>query len=108
MTDPVPDPPPPRQTDRAVPGRDPAANRGAANDQRSSISKGVQWASVGTTIALEMAGAPLLGFLLDRWLDWFPWLTFSFLAVGFWLGVTQLVDATKKMSAGGGPRGGMR
>ncbi|NNJ26826.1 AtpZ/AtpI family protein [Alienimonas chondri] len=68
----------------------------------------MQWASVGTTIAMEMAGAPLIGYLLDRWLGWFPWLTFLFMAVGFWLGVMQLIDASKKASAGGGPRGGMR
>ena len=108
MTDRAPDPPPPRQTDRAPTASDVGNAGRTANDHRSSISKGVQWASVGTTIALEMAGAPLIGYLLDRWLDWFPWLTFSFLAVGFWLGVMQLIDATKKMSAGGGPRGGMR
>ena len=105
MTAAPPDPPP-RQPDDDRPAS--PVRRDRAADERSSISQGVQWAAVGTTIAMEMAGAPLIGYLLDRWLGWFPWLTFIFLGVGFWLGVWQLIDATKKSSAGGGPRGGMR
>lgn len=105
MTDPASPPPPSRPTDD---GPRPAGGpRGG--DQRSSISKGVQWASVGTTIAMEMAGAPLIGWLVDTYLlGTFPWATLAFTAVGFWLGVSQLISAAKKASDGSGPSGGMR
>ena len=69
------------------------------SDPRSTFSKGVQWGSVGTTIAMEMAGAPLIGVGLDYWLGWTPWLTVLFTAVGFWLGVTQLLSAVKREAA---------
>ncbi|MFH5805905.1 hypothetical protein [Alienimonas sp. DA493] len=100
-----PDPPAPRQTDDApgaAPGREPR------RDDRSSVSKGVQWASVGTTIAMEMAGAPLIGYGVDYLTGWFPWATLAFTAVGFWLGVSQLIAAANKVSSGSGPSGGMR
>ncbi|WP_145359662.1 AtpZ/AtpI family protein [Alienimonas californiensis] len=107
MTAAPPDPPPPRQTDDAS-GHGPAAGPRQARDDRSSISKGVQWASVGTTIAMEMAGAPLIGYGVDYLTGWFPWGTLAFTAVGFWLGVSQLIAAANKASAGQGPSGGMR
>ena len=78
-------------------------------DDRSSLSKGVQWASVGTTIAMEMAGAPLIGWLLDEYaFGTFPLCLLLFTAVGFWLGVSQLLAAVKKAADGSGPSGGMR
>ena len=77
-------------------------------DPRSSVSKGVQWASVGTTIAMEMAGAPLIGYGIDYLVGTFPLFLLLFTAVGFWLGVTQLLAAVKKGAGGDGPSGGMR
>ena len=77
-------------------------------DGRSSLSKGVQWASVGTTIAMEMAGAPLIGYGIDYLTGLFPLFLLLFTAVGFWLGVTQLLAAVKKAGDGSGPSGGMR
>ena len=87
----------------------PPAPRRESNDPRGSLSKGVQWASVGTTIAMEMAGAPLIGWLIDTYLTGtFPLFLLLFTAVGFWLGITQLLAAVKKGAAGEGPSGGMR
>ena len=102
MTAAPPDPPP-RRSDHAGGSR-----RAGPRDDRSSISKGVQWASVGTTIAMEMAGAPLIGYGADYLTGWFPAFTLIFTAVGFWLGVSQLIAATKQASEGQGPSGGMR
>ena len=98
-----PPPPPSRQTDDVS-----VSGASKYRDDRSSVSKGVQWASVGTTIAMEMAGAPLIGYGVDYLTGWFPWGTLAFTAVGFWLGVSQLIAAANKASAGQGPSGGMR
>ena len=91
---PEPDAPPPPRPDPA--------------DGRSSLSKGVQWASVGTTIAMEMAGAPLIGYGIDYLAGTFPLFLLLFTAIGFWLGVSQLLAAVKKGAGGNGPSGGMR
>ncbi|MEM9703538.1 MAG: hypothetical protein AAF907_13950 [Planctomycetota bacterium] len=108
MSDQSHDPPAPAPTTGAGDrhGRRPVGSR--PDDGRSAISMGVQWGAVGTTIAMEMAGAPLIGYGIDWLTGWFPWATLAFTAVGFWLGVTQLIAAANKVSAGAGPSGGMR
>ena len=86
----MPDAPPPRSPPRRPERTD---GRGVP------LSKGVQWASVGTTIAMEMAGAPLIGYGIDYLAGTFPLFLLLFTAVGFWLGVSQLLAAVEK-----GPR----
>lgn len=42
-------------------------------------------------IGVEMAAPIGLGWLLDRWLDWFPWLTSTGAILGLALGLIHLV-----------------
>jgi len=50
--------------------------------------------------ALSVVGMGLVGWLLDRWLGWSPWLTLGFALVGLIGGFYRFLKEATRLSAG--------
>jgi hypothetical protein len=55
-------------------------------------------------VGLEMAGAIGVGYLIDGWLDIFPWLTIGGAVLGLVGGLVHLVVLSNKQPKDGGSR----
>jgi hypothetical protein len=58
---------------------------------RSFLAVGMDWAARVTTIALEFALPPLLGFWADRWCGTVPWLSVTGAVLGFAAGMLHVL-----------------
>jgi hypothetical protein len=76
----------------------PQSGRDDPRYQRSPMSVGLQWASMITTIGLEMALPPLLGAWLDRRYGTGPLWTVLFAVLGFVVAMRHLWDMSKRLS----------
>ena len=101
----MPDDPPPADPPPAAspPSRPSAAAVRRANQQ--STSTGIEIASRVTTIGMEMAAPPLLGWMLDRWLGTSPWLLILCAALGLYLAFTHLMALSKVLNRPKAPPG---
>jgi len=73
------------------------SGRGGREYRRSLMSVGLQWASMITTIGLEMALPPLLGAWLDRRYGTGPLWTVVFAVLGFVVAMRHLWDMSKRL-----------
>lgn len=74
------------------------------DDTRAAWAKGYALSSQIITIALELVLPGLFGFLVDRWLGFFPIVTIVALAFGFAAGTLHFVYFAKTLT--GTPRNG--
>jgi F0F1-type ATP synthase assembly protein I len=81
---------------------------GASNDRRPSMADAMRWVHQITSIALEMALPPLLGYFADERWKTGPWLVVVGAFLGFALAMVQLLNLAKQSSRSNPsqPRGG--
>jgi F0F1-type ATP synthase assembly protein I len=72
-----------------------------SDDDRSPWALAMEWASLVTTIGMEMVLPTLGGFALDRWLGTLPIFLLIGAVLGFALGLLHLLKLAS-------PRGGMK
>jgi ATP synthase protein I len=73
-------------------------------EPRSAVAAGIEWASRITTVGLEFALPPLLGWALDRWWGIMPVATVVGAILGFAAGMMHLLRIARDASAGGAGR----
>jgi ATP synthase protein I len=65
------------------------------------LAVGVEWAARITTVGLEFALPPLLGALVDRWMESGPWGALVGAVLGFSIGMGHLLQIARE---GTGPQ----
>jgi|GEM_PF-1445740 len=76
----------------------PKTPRHSNDDTRAAWAKGYELSSQIITIALELVLPGLFGFLVDRWLGFFPVVTIVGLAFGFAAGTLHFVYFAKTLT----------
>lgn len=71
-----------------------------SDDDRSALVQAIQWSSRLTGVGLEMALPGVGGYWLDRWLGTAPVLLIVGTALGFAVGILQMVQWSKSEDSG--------
>ena len=72
-------------------------------ESRSSLAVGVEWASRVTSIGMEFALPPLLGYGVDSWLRTAPVATITGAVLGFAAGMLHTVRVARQIPGGSRP-----
>lgn len=68
-------------------------------EPRSSLSIGIEWASRVSTVGLEFALPPLVGWYADNRAGTLPWLTLLGVLLGFGTGMTHILRIAREQQA---------